>query len=170
MNIINYLNIAIVAVMLIPNIFYAVKFRGSKNLCTNKAMKIVEFVGRILCILFMVYPLGQKEFGFPSAENFIIYIFGNGILVALYIVVWISYFKKANRLKGVVLSVVPPAVFVLCGLTLEHWLLVFAGVLFGISHIYVTSVNSVKKYSEQKRAKKEEAKQQTEQNTEKQEQ
>ncbi|MBQ7283813.1 MAG: hypothetical protein IJW74_03035 [Oscillospiraceae bacterium] len=169
MNMINYLNIAVVAVMLLPNIIYAVKVHDFKNLCSSKAMIIAENISRFLCIALMIVPLGQKEFGFPSAESFIIYIFGNIILIAVYLIVWISYFKKANRPKGVVLSVVPPAVFVLCGLTLEHWLLVFAGVLFGISHIYVTSVNSVKKYSEQRRAKKEEAKQQTEQNTEKQE-
>ena len=147
MNIINYLNIAIVAVMLIPNIFYAVKFRGNKNLCTNKAMKIVEFVGRILCILFMAYPVGQREFGFPSAENFIIYVFGNGILVAMYIVVWISYFKKQSVPKATVLSIVPPVIFALCGLMLEHWLLVFAAVLFAVGHLYVTAANGVKKIS-----------------------
>ena len=27
-------------------------------------MKIVEWVGRMLCIMLMIYPLGKKEFGF----------------------------------------------------------------------------------------------------------
>ena len=60
----------------------------------------------------------QKEFGFPAAENFIIYIFGNIILVAVYLIVWVSYFKKANKAKAVILTVVPVMVFILCGF--EH--------------------------------------------------
>ncbi|MBQ7007380.1 MAG: hypothetical protein IJN59_06085, partial [Oscillospiraceae bacterium] len=88
MNMINYLNIAVVAVMLLPNIIYAVKVHDFKNLCSNKAMIIAENISRIACIALMIIPLGQKEFGFPSAESFIIYIFGNIILLAVYIVVW----------------------------------------------------------------------------------
>lgn len=153
MNMINYLNIAIVAAMLLPNIIYAVKIHDFKNLCTNRAMIIAENISRIVCIGLMIVPLGQKEFGFPSAESFIIYMFGNIILLALYIFVWISYFKKPNRPKGTILAVVPPVIFLICALTLEHWLLVFAAVLFGISHIYVTAANSVKKHSEAKKAK-----------------
>lgn len=160
MNFINYFNIAIVAVMLVPNIIYAAKSRGVKNLCTNKVMNIVEQLGRILCIIFMVFPVMIGEFGFPSAESFIIYLFGNIILVAIYLVVWISYFKKQNAPKATVLAVVPSVIFALCGLTLEHWLLVFAAVLFGIGHIYVTAANGVKKISkkEQKAENKSENK------------
>lgn len=170
MNIINYFNIVIVVIMLLPNIVYAIKVHDFKNLCTSKAMIIAENISRIACIAFMIVPLGQREFGFPSAESFIIYVFGNIILLAIYVAVWFSYFKKANRAKGIVLSVVPPVIFVLCGLTLEHWLLVFAGALFGVSHIYVASANSIKKHSAQKQAKKSEVTaSQTEQNVKKQE-
>ena len=117
-------------------------------------MKIVEWVGRILCIVLMVYPLGKKEYGFPAAENFIIYIFGNIILIAVYLLVWVSFFKKENKAKAVILTVVPVMVFILCGLTLDYWLLIFAAVLFGIGHIYVTLADSVNKHKEIKAEKK----------------
>ena len=158
MNLINILNIVIVVLMLVPSIIYTIKAKKFKNLCSNKAMKIVEWVGRILCIVLMIYPLGKKEFGFPSAESFIIYIFGNIILVTVYLIVWISYFKKENKLKSIVLTIVPVMVFIVCGLTLEHWLLVFSAVLFGIGHIYVTLANSIKKQAEKKAVQKEENK------------
>ena len=53
-----------------------------------------------------------------------------------------------------ILTVVPVMVFILCGLTLDYWLLIFAAVLFGIGHIYVTLANSVNKHKEIKAEKK----------------
>ena len=40
-----------VAVMLIPNVVYALKYRDEKNLCTNKAMNVAEQIGRFGCII-----------------------------------------------------------------------------------------------------------------------
>ena len=154
MNLINIFNIVIVALMLVPSIISAVKAKKFKSHCNNRAMKIVEWVGRILCIVLMVYPLGKKEYGFPAAENFIIYVFGNIILIAVYLLVWVSYFKKENKAKAVILTAVPVMVFILCGLTLDYWLLIFAAVLFGIGHIYVTLADSVNKHKELKAEKK----------------
>lgn len=162
MNLINVLNIVIIVLMLVPNIIYTIKAKNFKNLCTNRVMNALEWIGRILCIALMIYPLGKKEFGFPSAESFIIYVFGNIILVAVYLIVWISYFKKENKLKSVVLTLSPVGIFLICGLTLEHWLLVFSAVLFGIGHIYVTLANSIKKQAEKKAVQKEENKAVTE--------
>ena len=101
MNLINILNIIIIVLMIVPSVVYAIKAKDFKNLCSNKAMKIVEWVGRMLCIMLMIYPLGKKEFGFSSVESFIIYIFGNIILVAVYLIVWVSYYKKENKLKAI---------------------------------------------------------------------
>ena len=154
MNLINVFNIVIIVLMLVPGVISVIKDKNFKSHCNSKAMKIVEWIGRILCIVLMIYPLGKKEYGFPAAENFIIYIFGNIILVAVYLLVWVSYFKKANKAKAVILTVVPVMVFILCGLTLDYWLLIFAAVLFGIGHIYVTLANSVNKHKEIKAEKK----------------
>ena len=41
-NLINLMGFIIVAVMLISNIIYGIKFKGLENKCTNKAMNIVE--------------------------------------------------------------------------------------------------------------------------------
>ena len=154
MNLINILNIVIIALMLVPSVISTIKTKKFKSHCHNRAMKLVEWIGRILCIVLMIYPLGKKEYGFPAAENFIIYVFGNIILIAVYLLVWVSFFKKENKAKAVILTVVPVMVFILCGITLDYWLLIFAAILFGIGHIYVTLAGSVNKHKEIKAEKK----------------
>ena len=42
----------------------------------------------------MVFNIGLAEFGFSSAEAFIVYVFGNMLLMISYWFVWLLYFKK----------------------------------------------------------------------------
>ncbi len=55
-----------VILMLVPNIFYAIKNRGEKNLCENRFMNLIEQVGRYACIVLMWLPLLVWEFGFAG--------------------------------------------------------------------------------------------------------
>ena len=50
---INIFGAVIVILMLIPNIVYAIKNRGEKNLCTNRFMNAAEQIGRYACIVLM---------------------------------------------------------------------------------------------------------------------
>ena len=54
---INVFGAVIVALMMIPNIVYAVKNKGEKNLCTNRFMNVTEQIGRYGCIVLMWLPL-----------------------------------------------------------------------------------------------------------------
>ncbi len=58
---INWLNVfglVIVVLLLIPNIIYAIKFKNQQNKCTNKAMNIIEQIGRYGCMFLMVFNIG----------------------------------------------------------------------------------------------------------------
>lgn len=136
---INIFGIIIVVLMLIPNIIYAVKFRGQTKKCNNKFMKILEQVGRYGCMILMVFCIGMRKFGFPSVGNFLIYLLGNGALLLAYWIVWILFFIKPCKVKSIVLAVIPMCIFLLSGWMLEHWLLVIFAVVFGVAHVYVTS-------------------------------
>ena len=54
----------IVAIMMVPNVVYALKNKGLENLCTNRFMNITEQVGRYACIILMWFPLIVWELGF----------------------------------------------------------------------------------------------------------
>lgn len=142
----NWLNIwgfAIVVLLLVPNIIYAIKVRNQKNQCTNKLMNILEQVGRYGCMFLMVFNIGNADLGFHSIEAFLIFAFGNALLVIMYWVIWMLYFNKHKRWKQIALTVLPICLFLLCGITMQHYLLILFGIIFGIGHIYVTNKNRV---------------------------
>ena len=142
-NFINLMGFIIVAVMLIPNIIYGIKFKGLENKCTNKAMNIIEQVGRYGSMALMVLPLFVWEFGFSSVFMMFVYVLGNGILLFTYLLVWVFYFKKQTMGKAMILAIAPTCIFFLSGVTLYHWALVVAAVIFGVGHIYVTYQNNI---------------------------
>ncbi len=138
---INVFGAVIVVLMLIPNIVYAVKNKDEKNLCTDRLMNIIEQVGRYACIVLMWLPLFIWKFGFGSVEAFLIYMFGNGALLAAYWVVYAFYLRRKNIGLALTLAIIPTGIFLLSGVLLRHWALVLFAVIFAVGHIYVTWIN-----------------------------
>lgn len=155
----------IVVLLLIPNIVYALRCRGEKNLCDNRLMNVIEQVGRYGSMLFMVLVFGKGS-GFPSAAAFVVYLAGNLVLLTAYWVLWgIYYFKTkprasisrqegptavfiagkpaVKRAAGIkmLLAVVPSLLFLLSGITLMSIPLILCALFFAAGHIYVTFVN-----------------------------
>lgn len=143
-NPINLFGFIIVVIMLIPNIIYGIKFKGLENKCTNKAMNVIEQVGRYGSMALMVLPLFVWEFGFSSVFMMFVYVLGNGILLFTYLLVWVFYFKKQTMGRAMILAIDPTCIFFLSGVTLYHWALVVAAIIFGVGHIYATYRNNVK--------------------------
>lgn len=139
---INVFGLCIVIAMLIPNIIYALKFRGAENKCTNKVMNVIEQIGRYGCMLLLVLHIGKDGFAFGSVAAFLIYLVGNALLLLGYWLVWILYFIRQSRWKSMALAILPTMIFMLSGITLQHVLLIIAAILFGVGHIYVTWKNN----------------------------
>lgn len=131
----------IVILILVPNIVYALRCPGGENKCRSPWMNLLEQVGRYASMALMILPLGVWKFAFPNVTAMLMYFFGNGVLLITYWVFWALYFCKVTRIRAMMLAVVPTGIFLLSGLTLHHWLLVAAAVLFGVGHIYVTAQN-----------------------------
>lgn len=140
-NWLNVFGLILVILILIPNIIYAIKFKDVKNKCTNKFMNILEQVGRYACMIFMVFNVGLTKFGFASVGEFLIYFFGNTILLVAYWIVWILFFIKQSSWKSMALAIIPVCIFLICGVTLRHVLLIISAVVFAVGHIYVTRKN-----------------------------
>lgn len=139
---INVFGAVIVVLMLIPNLVYAIKNRGERNLCENKLMNGLEQVGRYACIVLMWLPLLIWKFSFGSAVGLLGYLAGNAALLGAYWLVFALYRKRRTAKRALALAVLPTCIFLLSGLLLRHWLLVAFAVLFGIGHIYVTRRNA----------------------------
>lgn len=166
-NWINLFGVLIIVLLLIPNIIYAVKHKGGKNLCENRFMNILEQIGRYGSMLFMVVCLKNGGYGFSSVALFLVYVFGNCLLLISYWVVWGVYFHVTrtevidwtdgptsvfiagkHRGKGagalqMSLAVLPSCIFLLSGITLEYIFLIISAILFAVGHIYVTYANVI---------------------------
>lgn len=139
---INVFGAVIVILMMVPNIIYALRNKDDKNLCTNRFMNTIEQIGRYACIILMWLPLLVWKFGFPSVLAMILYLVGNGCLLAAYWVIFAYYLKRKTALRALTLAVLPACVFLLSGLLLRHWLLTGFALLFAVGHIYVTRENA----------------------------
>ena len=140
---INVFGAVIVVLMLIPNIVYAIKNKGEKNLCANRFMNIVEQVGRYACIVLMWMPLLVWKFGFASVLDMMLYMACNGLFLVAYWIAFAVYMKQKTVQLALVLAVLPACIFLLSGILLQHWLLAGFAVVFAIGHIYVTYKNAI---------------------------
>lgn len=132
----------VVIIMLIPNVIYAVKNKGTENKCSNIVFNIIEQIGRYSSMALMVFPLLIWEFGFQSVPAMILFFLCDTVLLLVYLLIWRLYFIKPVLKTALYLAVIPTLIFLISGILLRHWLLVLATVLFGIGHIYVTIENN----------------------------
>jgi len=139
---INLFGLGIMFLLMLPNILYMLQNKGLQNKCRSLTANLLEQVGRYGCLFLMVFNIGIAEFGFASDTGFLVYMLGNGFCLALYLIIWVRYFKTPTFVSAMALAIAPTVIFLLSGITLRHWLLVGSAVVFGVSHVYVTYVNA----------------------------
>lgn len=140
----NVFGLIFVAVMMIPNIIFAVKCKdGFRNARQNKTVELLEKIGRFGCIAFMIFHVPKTCFGFASDEAFALYIIVNAVLIFCYCLVWIFCFKKSGAFRAVALSALPSAVFLFSGIMSRSVLLIAFAVIFAPCHIAISCKNAV---------------------------
>jgi len=138
----NLTGFLIVALMMIPNLIYALRNPHIENKCFCKPMLIVEQIGRYGSMAMMVFPLFVWEFGFKSPEELVIWLFLLLALLLAYFVLWAIYFRRPSLPAALWLAILPSAIFILRGVIFRHWLLTAFGVIFAVGHIYITWDNN----------------------------
>lgn len=162
---INFFQLILVVLLLIPNIIYAIKCGGEENLCQNKWMNVIEQAGRYGSMFFMIIYIGkERNFGFYSVSEFLVWRFGSTALLLAYWIVWMMYFRvmgislftkrgasavvvagkenvrRVAALKAALVAL-PSCLFLLCGVTLRYMPLLVMAVIFAIGHSYVSWEN-----------------------------
>lgn len=142
----NYYGLAIMAVIMIPNIIYAITHKQDfKNTYKNKTVEILEQFGRYGCFVLMVFNIPYTLFGFWFDFALTVYLSVNGFLCLAYITFWIICGNKNGKLKVLSLSMLPIVIFVFSGIVLAYIPLIVFAVIFGITHIYLSYKNSENK-------------------------
>ena len=129
--------------IMVPNIIFAARNKdGFQNLWSNKAVEILEQIGRYGCFCFMVFIIPKCGFGFSSDEVFILYLILNAVLTVAYCVIWIVLFKKNSIFRALALSIIPSGIFIISGVLSCYWPLMITSVIFAPCHIAISYKNA----------------------------
>lgn len=138
----NYYGLAIMAIVLIPNIIFAIKHKeGFTNGYHSKAVETLEQIGRYGCMCFMIFNVPYTYFNFWFDSALIVYLVVNGLLCVAYIVCWIVFWNKQGKSRALLLSIVPSVIFAFSGIILANIPLIAFAVLFAVNHILLSYKN-----------------------------
>ena len=141
----NYYGLAIIIVLMIPNVIYMKKHKDSMVLnYENKFLDIVEKIGRFGCIFCMVANFPYWDFMFHHGKY--VYLFGNLAFCLAYIIFWIVCWKQNGRLRALSLSILPTVIFLFSGIMLVYIPLIVFAVVFGATHIFLSWKKAVIKH------------------------
>lgn len=139
----NVFGLVMVAVIMIPNILFAMKYKdGFVNKWNNKSVETVEQIGRFGCFGFMIINIPGTWFGWWSDEAFAVYLVVDAVLVTLYCVIWAVCFRKSSVFRALALSIIPSVLFLFSGIMSRSILLTIAALLFAPSHIMLSYQNA----------------------------
>lgn len=139
----NYTGLMIIAVILMPNIVYAIKCKnGFDDSRKNKALIVFEQTGRYGCLIFMIFNVPYVCFGFWFDGAPIVYIAVNAALCAAYIICWAVLWNKSNGTKALLLSLLPSCVFLFGGAMLANIPLLVCSAIFAPCHISISCKNA----------------------------
>ena len=140
----NYYGLIIMAIIMLPNIIYAVKHKDDASTnYNNKAVIIAEQIGRYGCFAFMIFNIPYSYFNFWFDYAIIVYLAVNGGLCLAYLIFWIICRNKSGKLRALALSVIPSCIFIFSGVMLLNIPLICFAVIFAVSHILISYKNAV---------------------------
>lgn len=143
MEYVNIFGIAFMAIIMIPNIIFAVRNKeGFNNKWKSRFAEITEQIGRLGCFAFMIINIPRTWFGWWSEEGFALYLIGDSLLVIAYCVIWCICFNKNSLFRALSLSIIPSVLFMFSGIMSRSVLLVISSLLFAPSHIMISYKNA----------------------------
>lgn len=139
----NIFGLAFITAIMIPNIIFALKHNEAfENRHHNKAIEIIEQIGRFGCFGFMIFNIPTTCFGWWSDEAFAIYLMVDALLIVLYCTIWAICWRKNNVFKAMALSIIPSAIFLFSGIMCRSILLIISSLLFAPAHILISYKNA----------------------------
>lgn len=143
---VNFWGLILVVIILIPNIVFAMTCKdGFENRYQNKLVETLEQIGRFGCFfsMFILIPYMNKGYWFQQGK--MIYLILGFLLVSLYCLGWIVFWKENSVRKSLYLSIVPSLLFLESGVLSGNILLLIFAVIFAPCHILISYWNAVLK-------------------------
>lgn len=138
----NYYGLAIMAIIMIPNIVCAVKQKNDfVNNYHNKAVEILEQVSRYACFALMIFNIPYTFIGFYFPLGEAVYVIVNAVLVLAYCLCFIIFWKKSGIVKALLLSIIPSLIFIFSSIMIANAPLFVFSMIFTVTHILISVKN-----------------------------
>ena len=139
----NYWGLALVVLIMIPNIVFAIKHKnGFNDAYKNKAVEVLEQIGRYACLVLMIFNIPYTYFDFWFDSALTVYLTVNGLLLLAYLIFWVVFWNGNGKLRALALSVTPSLIFLFSGIVLLNIPLIAFSILFGVNHILLSYKNA----------------------------
>lgn len=140
----NFYGLIFIAVIMIPNIIFAMKHKdGFVNKYKNKAVETLEQVGRIGCFVFIFFNIKPAVLGYWFKGGWIVYLVSGAVLTVAYVLGWIVFRNESSVRKSMYLSIVPSVLFIVCGVFTLNIPLMVSSLIFTPCHIIISYKNAV---------------------------
>ena len=139
----NIYGAAFVFLLLLPNVIFAATHKdGFENLYQNKKVEILEQIGRFGSFIFMFVcpPFLCLGYWFCAAKT--VYVIAGAVLILLYLLGWIVFWREDSVRKALALSILPSILFLESGILTLNFLLIAAAVIFAPCHILISYKNA----------------------------
>lgn len=136
-DVVNVYGLLFAVILAVPHIIYAKTHTYDMSVFDNRAMLYIDRIGRCFSLLLMAINVGVLEEGFTSAlmKNF--WIISTLIMSALYVLLWILFFKKERKWVAYSLTIISALIVMLSGLLQVKTLLLTAGIVYLIGELYM---------------------------------
>ncbi len=141
----NYYGLIFMAIIMTPNIIYAVKHKSEGSGYRNKAVELLEQIGRYGCFVLMIFNIPYTYLGFHFPHAMLAYLTVNAVLVFAYCLAWVLLWNKSGIAKALLLSVIPSIVFLFSGIVIASIPLIAFAVVFSVFHIFISLKNATRK-------------------------
>lgn len=140
----NFYGLIFIAVIMIPNIIFAMKHKdGFVNKYKNKAVETLEQVGRIGCFVFIFLNIKPAVLGYWFKGGWVAYLVSGAVLTVAYVLGWIVFRNESSVRKSMYLSIVPSVLFIICGVFTLNIPLMVSSLIFTPCHIIISYKNAV---------------------------
>ncbi len=137
-DVINIYGLMFVIPLVVPHIVFVKTHKYNKSAFSNRAMLYISRIGRYCSIFLMFVNIGVLEEGFPSDLMKNYWIASSVVLIVVYIVLWLFFFKRESKILAYAIVFVTAVIIIQSGLLQIKTLLFISGIIYLIGDIYLT--------------------------------
>ena len=137
--VVNIHGLLFAVILAVPHIVFARTHTYNIKAIDNRAMLYIERVGKYVSLILMAVNIGVLELGFTSALMESFWLVSTSVMTAIYVVLWIIFFKKESKVIVYLLTLLTAVIVILSGLLQVKTLLLTAGIVYLIGELYVTA-------------------------------